>query len=203
MSAQTKKVVLLNGEEMTIQCPNPERDFDALTEYFANLPPESQNTLRFDMTDRQAVKSRLELMDEENHWRLIGRVDGRIVASATMDREPFGWTRHMAEVRAVVHPDYEDYEIRAVLYHELAEAASAVGIERLFTEVLAEQTELIDKLTQKGFRYETTRKKYAKDLRGKLHDVIIVTAEVDPVWRKLADYIEDLDMQLPRIFKGA
>ncbi len=203
MSAKMKQVVLLNGEEMTIQHADPVSDLEPLAEYFESLPPESRNYLRYDVTDREAVRRRLEQLDEQNHWRLIGRVDGRIVAGATMDREPYGWTRHMAELRAVVLPQYEDLEIRAVLYHELAEAASAVGIERLFAEVLAEQTELIEKLTHKGFRYETTRKRYAKDLRGKLHDVIVLIAEVEPVWKKLADYIEDLDMQLPRIFKGA
>ena len=50
--------------------------------------------------------------------------------------------------------------------------------------------------------YEATRKKYAKDLQGKLHDVILMSNDLSKVWRSLARQIEELDTQPSRTIEG-
>jgi L-amino acid N-acyltransferase YncA len=119
-----------------------------------------------------------------------------------MDREPFGWTSHVAEVRAVVDPQHSHLGIEAALFKELAILGDKAGIERLFTEVMKGQNKLISALEQTGFIYEATRRKYAKDLQGRLHDVILMSNDLDKVWRSLARQIEELDTQPSRTIEG-
>ena len=187
---------------LIIRVPAISRDLDSLVNFFAVLPSSLQNKMRYRVTDKQLLRQRLEQIDGTNHWRLIAEIGGTIVGDATMDREPFGWTRHVAEVRAVVDPQYSLLDIEAALFKELAVLGDKAGIERLFTEVMKGQNKLITALEQTGFIYEATRRKYAKDLQGRLHDVILMSNDLDKVWKSLAKQIEELDTQPSQTMEG-
>jgi len=189
-------------QNLVIRIPTISKDLNSLARFFAALPSSLQNTMRYRVTDKELLRQRLKQIDGINHWRLIAEIEGTIVGDATMDREPFGWTRHVAEVRAVVDPQYSLLDIEAALFKELAALGDKAGIERLFTEVMKGQTKLIAALEQTGFGYEATRKKYAKDLQGKLHDVILMSNDLNKVWRSLARQIEELDTQPSRTIEG-
>lgn len=189
-------------QDLVIRVPDASKDLNRLAEFFASLPRSLQNTLRYNVLDKQLLRQRLEQIDGTDHWRLIAEIGGKIVGDATMDREPFGWTRHVAEVRAVVDPQYSLLEIEAALFKELAAMGDKAGIERLFTEVMKGQNKLIAALEKIGFVYEATRRKYAKDLYGRLHDVILMSNDLNKVWRSLARHIEELDTQPSRTMEG-
>jgi len=187
---------------LVIRVPTISKDLDGLANFFAVLPSSLQNKMRYRVTDKELLRQRLEQIDGTNHWRLIAEIGGTIVGDATMDREPFGWTRHVAEVRAVVDPQYSLLDIEAALFKELAVLGDKAGIERLFTEVMKGQNKLITALEQTGFIYEATRRKYAKDLQGRLHDVILMSNDLDKVWKSLAKQIEELDTQPSQTMEG-
>ena len=187
---------------LVIRIPAISKDLDSLVNFFAVLPSSLRNKMRYKVTDKELLRKRLEQIDGTNHWRLIAEIGGKIVGDATMDREPFGWTRHVAEVRAVVDPQYSLLDIEAGLFKELAVLGDKAGIERLFTEVMKGQNKLITALEQAGFIYEATRRKYAKDLQGRLHDVILMSNDLDKVWKSLAKQIEELDTQPSRTMEG-
>jgi RimJ/RimL family protein N-acetyltransferase len=189
-------------QKLVIRVPTISRDLDSLARFFAALPSSLQNTLRYRVKDKELLRQRLKQIDGTNHWRLIAEIEGKIIGDATMDREPFGWTRHVAEVRAVVDPQYSFHDIEAALFKELAVLGDRGGVERLFTEVMKGQNKLIQALEKTGFVYEATRRKYAKDLQGKLHDVILMSNDINKVWRSLARQIEELDMQPSRTIEG-
>jgi len=184
--------------ELTITEPSVESDLERLVEFFRLLPQETRNYLRYDVTDIDSCRTRLEQLDGKDHWRLIAEIDGKIVGDATMDREPFGWTHHVAEVRAIVFPNYLHLGIGPALFSKLAEIGAKSEIETLFTEVMVEQTDLIVALEQCGFVKEAVRKNYAKDLNSKTHDVIIMSNNLEEVWRHLADLVDETDMKIIR-----
>lgn len=185
-------------KELVIKEPAAESDLEKLLEFFTALPLKTRNYLRYDVTDVAACRARLDQLDGRDHWRLIAEIDGKIVGDATMDREPFGWTRHVAEVRAIVFPSYLHLGIGPALFSELAEIGTKSGIEILFTEVMVEQTDLILALEQSGFVKEAVRRNYAKDLGGKVHDVIIMSNNLEEVWSHLADMVDETDMKVIR-----
>ena len=202
MSYKTTISTLGNGSKVTIRQPDEPGDSDRIFNFMSALPAPLRNYLRYNVTERKLFDSRMAQLDGNNHWRLIAEVDGEIMGDATMDREPFGWTRHVAALRAVVAPTSASLGLRVLLMHELVVIAQHAGIGRVFTEVLAEHTELISALARVGFESEAIRVRYAKDLKGKLHDVVVMSNDLENVWEQLQEMIHETDIRIERSLSG-
>ncbi len=198
MKTLVKRLNDASGTEIVVRQPVIQDDLNRLVEFFGNLPAEERNYLRYHVTDRELVRQRLQQVDGTNHWRLIMECGGEIIADGTLDREPFQWTRHVAEVRAVFSERAKQLQVGPHLFNELVELGSAAGIELLFTEVMEEQKELIAMLQEAGFAYELIRKRYAKDMHGDLHDVIIMSNDLGSVWKHLTELIEEMELRHSR-----
>ena len=197
-----KSVRLADGRELVIRQPKTEEDLDRLVTFFSKLPPQVKNYLRYNVESADFCRHRLNSVDGQDHWRLIAELDGEIVGDATMDREPFGWTRHMAELRAVVDPQSENLGIESILYSQLAELGSVSKVERLFVEVLEEHRGLVHILEEEGFIREGILKHRAKDQKGKLHDVVLLSNDLETVWRTLEDRLSDQDLKLHNAYRA-
>lgn len=193
---------LSGGQELRIRQPGVQ-DLEKLTDFFSRLPPEVIQSFKYDVRDHQIMAHRLRQMDDQSHWRLVAEVGQKIVANATLDRDAFGWARHIGDLRVIVDDDYEKLGVRAVLCEQFVSIAQLAGVERVQTEVLAERTDLFPILERLGFSREVVRKRYAKDPSGKLHDVVIMTNEVDRMWRILEDAMKDGDANYTRWFSGS
>ena len=202
MEFTAKSVRLADGRELLIRQPKTEEDLDRLVAFFSKLPPQVKNYLRYNVESADFCRYRLDSVDGLDHWRLIAELDGEIVGDATMDREPFGWTRHMAELRAVVDPESENLGIESILYSQLAELGSASKVERLFVEVLEDHRGLVQILEQEGFAKEGILKHRAKDQKGKLHDVVLLSNDLETVWRSLEDRLSDQDLKLHNAYRA-
>ena len=195
MNNETKSVELRDGRQILVRWPAIEADLDRLTAYMTGLPAEIRNHLRYDVTNSDSNRVRLAQVDGTDHWRLVAEMKGKIIGDATLDREPFAWTRHVAHMRGVVSPEFAKTGVDFVLYRELIELAAESGVELLYYEVMREQEATIETLTAIGFSTETVRKKYARDLKGNLHDVMIMSHRVEEAWRQLEDQLEDLEIR--------
>ena len=203
MNATQTIVQLANGQSVSLRIPRADKDLEPLVAFFTSLPPKIRNTLRVQATDPAVTRGRLAQIDEHNHWRIIAEIEGQIVGEGTLDREPFGWTRHVAHVRCTVDPQKADLGIENLVLRQLVDLGAAAGIERFFTEVLEAQSDRIEALKAAGFEYEATRHKYAKDYKGRLHNVVVLSSDFGHIWRSLRDTIDEQDIQLHRIHGGA
>lgn len=173
-----------------IRIPDPEADLWSLVGFLSSLPEEQRIYLRYDVTRPEGCLARLKQVDGRHHFRLIAEVDGRIVADGTLDREVFFWSRHMAELRCVFSQEAIDLGVGPLLIHDLVGLGHQVhDIEILFTEVMPEQRELIQMMTDAGFVYEATRKRAAKDIHGRTHDLQIYSNDLERVWERLEEQI--------------
>jgi len=193
MQTTDKTVQLSDGRDLIVRRPDVDRDLHNLVDFFTRLPPESRRHLRYDVTDVEAVRQRLTQVDSENHWRMIAGSEGRIVGDATLDRRREAWANHVAEMRGVIDPEYVRLGVGPVLFGELLETASAAGIERLVCEVLSQDAERIDMMEAIGFAPEATLKNYARDMSGRLQDLIIMTNDLSDAWNRLLELLEELD----------
>jgi len=191
-----------DGRSLKIYQPDPARDLEKLVTFLSGLPERERKNMRYNVTDRKVGAQRLAMVDGVDHWRLFAEVDGTVVGDATMDRSLYQWTRHVADLRCAVDPGYEKLGVRAVLLKALVELSGAAGIERLCSEVLDSQPALIATLDSLGFTREVVRKHYAKDLTGAYHDVIVMSNDREPVWRRLSEKLEDMDVQYARMYCG-
>ena len=201
MKTETQLIRLADGRELELRKPQPDRDLEAMIAFFSSLPRQLRNYLRYNVTNVELCRKRLESVDEKIHWRLIAELEGVIVGEGSMDREPFAWTHHIAHVRTVVKPEAKSLGIATLLLRRLVELGSGSGVERFYSEVIKEHTEMIQILEKEGFAHETTRKSYARDLKGKLHDVVVMANDQSAVWRKLEEHVEALDVGIPKIYR--
>ena len=202
MDDYKKKIGLKDGRELIVRRPNLQNDLENLVAFLSSLPEERRNYFRYNVADPKICRSRLEQINWTEHWRLVAELDGEILGNGTLDRDPFGWTRHMAHLRCVVHPDYEKLGVGPILLRELVELAKSAGIERLYAEVIKAQRKVIRMLQKEGFIAEITLPSYAKDLKGRLHDVVIMSNNLEEIWEHLAQEMDELDVRYSRFYSG-
>jgi RimJ/RimL family protein N-acetyltransferase len=197
MDSIEKTYDLPTGERLVVRAPTASGDLDALNTFFVGLPESERLYLRYDVTDRKTTRARLEQLDGEDHFRLVAEVGGRIIGDITLDREIFGWTRHVAQIRGIVEAAYEAKGVAAILFRGIVRLGEDHGVERLYAHVMPEQEGLVHALERAGFRREATLKGFGKDLRGKPHDIHVYTNDMEQVWRHLADELELMDVRIP------
>jgi RimJ/RimL family protein N-acetyltransferase len=191
---------LADGREILIRRPGVDRDLDQLLAFYAQLPAAVKNHLRYDVgSNREVGAARLRQLDDQNHWRLVAEIeDGTFVGDGTMDREPFGWIRHIAGIRIVVGVGFDQLGVREAICEELIRLAQKSGIERVETEVLPDHESYIQFLSRLGFEREVVRKNRAKGIDGKLHDLLIMSNDLEGVWKKLEESIQEMDISFAR-----
>jgi hypothetical protein len=199
MSQDAKEIRFPDGRSVTIYQPDVARDLDKLVAFLSGLPTKERNNMRYNVTDKKYGAQRVAMVDGIDHWRLVAETDGSIVGDATMDRSLYSWTRHVADLRCAVDSRYDALGLRVVLLKELVEASSIAGIERLCSEVLDSQPELMESLQDLGFTREVVRTRYAKDLAGAYHDVVIMSNDREAVWERLSDMMAEMDGQYARV----
>jgi L-amino acid N-acyltransferase YncA len=197
-----KKIGLKDGKELIVRRPTLENDLEKMIDFLDGLPEERKRYLRYNIADRNICKTRLRQNDWVDHWRLVAEFNDEIVGSGTLDREQYGWTRHLARLRCVVKPSFSKIGVGPILFQQLVEIGSNAGIERLYAEVIKEQTNVITMHEKEGFIPEMTWPKCAKDQAGNLHDVIIMSNDLNAVWERLAQTVEDLDIRYSRLYSG-
>ena len=191
---------LADGRELLIRRPDVDRDLDRLLSFYAQLPAAVKNHLRYDVgANREVGAARLNQLDDQNHWRLVAELeDGTFVGDGTMDRELFGWVRHIAGIRIVVGAGFEKLGVREAICEELMRLAQKSGIERIETEVLPDHESYIRFLSQLGFERELVRKNRAKGIDGKLHDLLIMSNDLERVWKRLEENLQEMDISFAR-----
>ncbi len=192
---------LSDGREVEIRKPLS-ADVDAIMDFFTHLPADIKHHLRYNVHNVDILIARLGQIDGVGHWRLVAEHKGKIIGDGTMDRDLYGWTRHIAELRVILQDDFEGLGVREALCEEFVVLAQAAGVERLQTEVPVERTDLIPILEQLGFEREVVRKNYAKGLDGKLHDIAIMSNDLSRIWEHLEHHMLELDAGIARWCAG-
>lgn len=198
MQTRAGCIRLADGSEVVVRAVAVPDDLERLLVFFRGLPAGMRGHLRYDVTERDPLRSRLVQLDGRDHWRLLAESDGIVVGDATLDREPYGWTRHVAGVRVVVHPDMAHLHVAQLLLNGLLELGAAGGVERLTCEVADTDQGCIQMLEEAGFVREALLRAYAKGPDGRFRDLVLMTNDVEDAWRHLGEQLEELDVRAPR-----
>ena len=187
-------VELRSGTKVHIRACT-KQDLERLASFLSSIPKANRTYLRYDVTDIEILRARLDQLDGKDHFRLIAETKDRIVGDITMDREPYGWTRHAAQIRGVIDPSFSGDDLGAVLFQALVQLGDEVGIELLYTQVMPQQKDLVEILGQAGFEKSATLRHFAKDLRGRPQDLHVYTNDLRAVWERLGHLLEEMDLR--------
>lgn len=191
MSSYPKKV-RLGSDEVEFR-PATASDEEALVKFFSTIPEGDRLFLKEDVNDPAVIKRWMSNIDLDRIFPLLALHKGEVVGDGTLHRNPFGWSRHVGEIRAVVSPQWQHKGVGKALVHELVARAVDVGLEILEAHVLEGQHGAQRAFEGLGFHSETILKGRAKDQNGQKRNVLVMTNDVNELWRRMEDIIMDLE----------
>lgn len=168
---------LKDKSQITIR-PLRKEDEKILHEYFLRLPPEDRMCLRDDVTDPKVIENWIYDLDYDVVLPLVALDVGRIVANATLQFDPVGWTKHQGEIRITCDPEYREKGLSTILVENLMQIAVDFGLEQLTAEialVLDEAYFLFEKL---GFQEAAVLKDFIKDYQENYQDLVLMVKNI-------------------------
>lgn len=197
MGSYPKKVRLKGGDEIELRPCEPS-DEKALLEFFSERVPEpDRRFLKDDVTDPAVVKRWVGNLDFSRVYPMLAFVGDQIVGDATLHRNPFGWSKHVGEIRVVVAKDWQRKGVAQALTNELVTVAHDEGLEILEAHVLEGQHAAQGALEALGFHAETVLRNRAVDRTGRKRNILVMTNDVSELWRKLEEMVHEMELGGP------
>lgn len=182
---------LKNGEEVVIRLLEP-RDEKELNRFFASLPEAELNYFRTDVRNPEIIHGWIENIDHQRRIRLVVFHKERMIAEWAVIHREYGWSRHVCEIRGMIHPDWRGLGLGNMLIYDLLTIAHELEKEKVVLEVLAQQKLVIRRFEKIGFQQEALFKNHVKDSRGRVSDLIVMSMELEPAWKKMEQLVHDM-----------
>jgi L-amino acid N-acyltransferase YncA len=185
---------MLKDKTAVLIRPMTRDDLEESHAFFRALPEEERAYLRRDVTALDVVQQRLREMDEGRVKRLVAVVDGSIVADGALEIAPYGWERHVGELRLIVAPHYQGKGLGMLMAQALYDLASGAGVEELIVKMMPCQKAAVNIFRKLGFRQEAVLHDYVRDRHGAKQDLIVMRGGLEELWRQFEHYVYTLDV---------
>lgn len=186
-----KEVTLRDGSNVTLR-PVVKEDEEALYQFFKGMNKEDRLYLRDDVANREIINGWMENIDYEKVLPILA-VDGeKIVADATLHRNPHGWMRHVGEIRMSVAGSHRGKGLARIIAAEIFQQAVGFGLDKLVAEMLTIQKNAQRVFERLGFQEEAVLKNHGMDATGKKHDLIIMSNDVTTLWENWTEFSESV-----------
>jgi RimJ/RimL family protein N-acetyltransferase len=172
-----KSTELKDGGQLTIR-PLRKEDEKALHKYFLRLPPEDRMCLRDDVTDPKVIESWIFDLDYDHVLPLVALNGDQIVANATLQFNPIGWTKHQGEIRITCDPEYREKGLATILIENLTLIAADFGLEQLTAEMAPALDEAYFLFEKLGFKEAAVLKGFIKDFQGRHQDLVLMVKNI-------------------------
>lgn len=184
-----KEVTLKSGEKVILR-PMVREDEQKLLEFFSNLPEKERLFLKHDVTDPKVVASWARNLNYEHVIPIVAEIGDRIIGDATLHRRTTEQPPNIGEIRIVTDRDFRRRGLGTLLAKEIYYLALSLKLSRLVAEIVEDQHTVIKTFKALGFRQKTTLKNRAIDLHGMKHNLVVMTEDVDALWKAIEDAIE-------------
>ncbi len=189
-----KKETLKDGTKIIIRELHTE-DLDKLMKFYSALPPEDRKYLRIDVTNKEVVEQRIELIKTGNVFRLVAFFEDEIIADGSLELSGEEWRKHQGELRAIVARPFQHKGLGMILVRELYFVAVENNVEKIVVKMMRPQISAQKIFRKLGFREEHLIPDYVQDLSGKKQDMIIMACNIKDLWKELEHFYTDSDWQ--------
>jgi L-amino acid N-acyltransferase YncA len=173
-----KKITLPEGFSLTLR-PMTGDDQYALYSFFISLAGEDRRFLRNDVTDIKLIEKWARNLDYDRVLPILADYEGRIVASATLHYQTFGWGRHVAEVRVTIAPEFQSRRLGAALLEEMSHLAAQSKVKKLLARIVTTRKGVIRAFERAGFSQLDILENYVKDLQNQEYaDIALLVKEL-------------------------
>jgi RimJ/RimL family protein N-acetyltransferase len=181
---------LRNGREVLVR-DMVRADEAAIFEFFKALPLEDRHFLRNDVTDPIRVHN---FMIDDTHDRVravVAEYEGRIIASAEIDRNHYGSMTHIGQLRVIIASDFQHQGLGTLLSKLLITDGVNAGIEKVLAETSTDNKTAMAALEKMRFTKEAVFKLHVRDLAGRKHDLAVYTYDVSHIWDRMEALVAD------------
>ncbi len=186
------KTVYLKDESSVILRPMIMEDEAALLDFFTSLSRADRLYLRDDVTNPDVIRSWATNIDYDKVLPILALSGDRIVANATLHRNPFGWMKHVGTIRMVVAQDFRGKGLARTMAAEVFQNALAAKLDKLVAEMLTDQHDARRVFSRLGFRDEAVLKDHVLDADDVKHDLLIMTNDVNTLWQNWVEFSESV-----------
>ncbi len=190
LSDYPKTIQLNDGRELVVRLLGPS-DEKPLLEFMLSLPPEERIRFRHDVTDPAVIREWTHNVDLKNVVPLVAVQQDEIAANWTLHFKEHGWTRHHSNIRGIVKPSFRGHGLATYMVHELLSIAGQLDVENVLIQLVETQKRELKKYKEVGFEVAAVLKDWVKDLKGRHHDMVILSMKLEPAWRKMERMILD------------
>lgn len=163
-------------------------DRGALEGFIAALPPQDLLFVRRDITHPKVVAAWMQALDRGEIAGLAARCDGVLVGCTAIVTDALSWSRHVGELRVLVAPGWRGKGLGRALIQECFAQALALGLKKLIAQMTVEQHAAVAVFEELGFRAEALLARHVADPDGALHDLVLLSHDVDEVAARLEAY---------------
>jgi len=191
LSEYPKEVLLRDGSRVTLR-PVVKEDEEALYQFFKGMSKEDRLYLRDDVADRDVIRGWMDNIDYEKVLPIVALDGDKIVADATLHRNPHGWMRHVGEIRMSVAGSHRGRGLARMIAAEIFHQAVGLGLDKLVAEMLTIQNNAKRVFTRLGFHEEALLKDHGMDAAGNKHDLIIMSNDVTTLWENWTEFADSV-----------
>ncbi len=177
--------ISLGDAELTIRSLEP-GDRAAILDFARSLPQHDLLFLRRDITQPDQVDAWLRDVREGHYASILALSDGAVVGYATVASDRMSWTRHVAELRVAVAQPMRGSGLGRLLTEQAFGIARERGIRKMMAQMTTDQRAAIAVFRRMGFALEAVLRNQVMDRDGHLHDLQIMSLDVDVFRAKLA-----------------
>jgi RimJ/RimL family protein N-acetyltransferase len=195
MTRYPKTLKLKDGTEVTLRLMVRE-DEDKLLKFFRAVPDDDRIFLADDVTNRAVIRRWVTELDYEKVLPILAEKDDEIIADVSLKTNRMGWMRHVGEVRCVVDVAYRRKGLSTIMVSRLIEHAVLMGLDKIIFQAMDTQVGALKAMESIGFSKEAVLQDHVTDLRGRPHNLVIMTNYVAELWRKMEDAILDTEFKI-------
>ena len=176
--------IALDGETLTLRFLE-RNDREAMLDFARKLPTHDLLFLRRDITDPSNVDQWIQDIEEGYYTTIAAVRDDVIVGYTSVATDRLGWTRHVAELRVLISHEMRGKHLGRLLTEQAFAFAKQRGVKKMMAQMTTDQEAAIKVFSRMGFQREARLRNQVMDRDGALHDLQIMSLDVDEFQAKI------------------
>lgn len=169
------------GDAKVDIAPLTAADRDALVALVRSLPQHDLLFVKRDISQPKVIDAWMRAIESGEMLSLAARQGDTLVGCTGIVTDALSWSRHVGELRVLVSPDMRGTGLGRTLIQECFMQALSLGLKKLVAQMTTDQRAAIAVFEEMGFRPEALLSKLVADRDGKLHDIVLLSHDVDSV----------------------
>ena len=160
-------------------------DRETMLDFARQLPVHDLLFLRRDITEPSNVDQWIEDIEDGYYTTIAAVRDDQIVGYTSVATDRLGWTRHVAELRVLISHEMRGKNLGRLLTEQAFALAKQRGVKKMMAQMTTDQEAAVKVFTRMGFQREARLRNQVMDRDGALHDLQIMSLDVDEFQAKI------------------